>query len=444
MTFGKRFGYAMRMIFSGASSDDFLRGDDAFLALQTTAGADVSHESVLGIAAFWNGIQLISQTIASLPLNVYKREGELGRKKYHELPLYRVLSRQPHPWINSYQWREVGMHHLLMWGNHYAFIERDRGRRVVGLRPMNPARTKALIENNQLLYEFRDETGTPRYYRRDQVFHVPGLGFDGISGYPVLSIARESLGFALALQEYGNRFFGQGTNVGGQILRPSDAPKLSNDGAERLKTDLKNKFEGLGQSHTVIVLEDGMKFERVDMPLADAEFLASRNFSVQEIARWLNMPPHKLKEQSHATFSNIEHENLSWLIDTVRPWLVRWESAINSQLVPEPMQDWVFAEHNFDALLRADIKTRYEAYATGLQNGIISRNEVRAKENMNPIAVKDGGNVKTVQMNMIDLAKVQEFSEIQVKKNAPAPAAPEAALPEEESPREVDDERNRD
>jgi len=307
------------------------------------------------------------------------------------------------------------MHHALIWGNHYSYKVRDMGRRVVGLQPLNPAKTRAVVDGNELLYEFRGDDGVTRYYPRADIFHVPGLGFDGISGYPVLTVARESLGFSLALQEYGNRFFGQGTNIGGQIVRPAAAPKLSNEAIERLRTDLKNKFEGLGRSHKTVVLEDGMEFKRIDMPLADAEFLASRNFSVQEVARWLNIPPHKLKEHSHATFSNVEHENLSWLIDTIRPWLVRWEAAINSQLIPESMQDYVFAEHNFDALLRADVKTRYEAYSIGLQNGIISRNEVRSKENMNPISAADGGDVKTVQVNMIDLAQLQAFSEMQVQ-----------------------------
>jgi HK97 family phage portal protein len=209
----------------------------------------------------------------------------------------------------------------------------------------------------------------------------------------------QSLGVGLAQEEFAGRFYSNGTHLGGFLEYPG---ALSDVARDNLKKDFTLKYQGLGNSHKAIVLEEGMKFSAAGMPLEDAQFIQSREFTIQEIARFLNMPPHKLKDLSHATFSNIEAEQLSYYTDTIRPWLVRIEQAINTQLVGQLMRKSVFVEFSENAILRADIQARFNAYSTALQNGFLNRNEVRAMENQNAID-GSGGNIYTAQLNLADI-----------------------------------------
>lgn len=354
------------------------------------AGVDVNANTAMTFSAFWNGVLQISQTVASLPLPVYRRSADGGRERDRTHHLYPVLNRIAGPSMTSMTWRETMTHHAIVWGNAYSYRLRDRAGRTTGMVLMNPEKVRPTVVDGKKAYLFRRRDGTDQPFAFDDIFHLPGLGFDGIQGYSLLSIARESLGLGLALQEFGARFFGQGTNLGGVIKRPREAPALSPEAGKRLAADLKAKWEGIQRSHGLLLLEEGMEYERIGMPLDDAQFLASKTFSIQDMARWLNMPPHKLKEMSRSTNNNIEQEQLSYLVDTIRPWLVRWESAVNTWLVPEWEWEDVFAEHVVDALLRGDINTRYTALSTARQNGIINADEWRRMENMNPIGGRAG------------------------------------------------------
>lgn len=361
--------------------------DIALTGRPTNAGVDVSGDTAMNFSAVFCAVNIIAGTIASLPLQLYRRVGENAKEPYRDHPLYDVLHNLPNDEMTSYVFRETLQSHLLLWGNAYAEIIRDRVGRPVQLWPWNPTAVRARrTPDNTLYYEVQEESGK-RAVSADDMLHVPGLGFDGRLGYSVLTKARETLGLGLAMEEFQARFYGQGTNVGSVLEHPG---RLSDEAHARLAKDLKEKRAGLAQSHTTLILEEGMKFVKTGMPLEDAQFLESRVFQIGEIARWFNIPPHKLKELSKATYSNIEEQQIEFVQDTIRPWAVRWEQQIDWKLLRPEERQTLFAEFNLDGLLRGDFKARMEGYAIMRNVGAINADEIRAKENMNPIGGRAG------------------------------------------------------
>jgi HK97 family phage portal protein len=375
----------------------------------SNAGVAVGEDDALTYSAWFSGVQQISQTVASMPLVLYRRKGE-AKDRYSVDPLYYALHTKVNPYMSAFSFKEVMLYCMIVWGNFYAvpiYEEGRRGLRITELWPLDPSRVVCYFEEGKKKYKFLKANGTWIYFSHDEIFHVAGFGKNGYTGLSILMLAAESIGLGVAQEDFAARFFGTGTNVGGIFTYPG---QLSPEAVENIKSTIGKLYSGLSNSHKFMVLEEGMTFSRTTMPLQDAQFLEGRVFSIQNVARFLNMPPHKLKDQSRSSFSNIESEQLSWWTDTIRPWVTRIESAINSQLIREIEQEKVFAEFLFDAILRADIKTRYEAYSTALQNGIMTRNEVRARENLNPID-NEGGDIFTVQLNLTNLKDVGKVPE---------------------------------
>jgi len=391
----------LRRAYAAFTLDDLDKEmDRAYNGTPSLSGANVDANTAMTFSAFFNGVLQISQTVASLPCPIYRRISDTERQLDRKHHLWRPLNRRAGPYMTAHTWRETMTHHTIVWGNSYSLKLRDRAGRVVGFVLLNPERTEIKLKEDIPVFAHRGRDNQEILLPFDDVFHLPGLGFDGLRGYSLLTIARESLGLGLALQEFGSRFFGQGTNLGGIVTRPPEAPRLSPEAANRLEENIRLKWEGLKRSHGVMVLEEGSKYERIGMPLEDAQFLATKQFSIQDMARWLNMPPHKLKDLTRSSFNNIEQEQLSWLVDTIRPWLIRWETGINTWLIDEREVDSVYAEHTVDALLRGDISTRYAALTAARQNGIINGNEWRAMENWNPIE-GPAGTAYLVNGNMV-------------------------------------------
>lgn len=381
--------------------------DEQFLGAQTNSGVGVSAQSAMNYSAWFNGCQQISQTVASLPLIVYKRRGTT-KKHYTTYPLYKLFRKKVNIRMSAFTWKECTQYHLLSWGNSYSYIERDAGFRPIGLWLFNPDGMKKIyvMSDGSLQYEFMDNKGNTKIYSQDEILHIPGFGFDGIRGYSVLTLAREAIGLGLAQEEFSARFFGHGTNIGGFLEHPGT---LSQKAKPNLIKSFNDAASGLANVHKTILLEEGMKFNRTVMPLKDAQFLEGRTFSVQEMARWLNMPPHKLKDLSKATYSNIEQEQSTYYQDTIRPWLERQESCMDAQLLPENDFD-SYVEYDINAILRADVKTRYETYDIARRNGVINADEWRDAENMNPIG-EDHGKIYLIPVNMMDASKLGEMPE---------------------------------
>jgi HK97 family phage portal protein len=381
-----------------------------------SGGGVVDDERALSIAAWFSGVQQICQTVASLPLFVYRLRDD--RRERHEAhPVFPVLRYRANPLTTAFAYKETAQLHLIHAGNHYAYIQRDDAYRPRALWPLNPWRTKPQVDNGIRTYEYRPPRGQMRVFEDEEIFHVAGLAFDGTKGYSILQLARESLTTGTSQERFANRFYENGTNVGAVLRHPS---KLSQDAHDRLSKSLREKYSGAENVNKTMILEEGMEFEKLGMDLVDAQFLESRVFTVQEIARWLNMPPHKLKDLSRATYDNIQSEQMSYYVDTLRPWLERWESAIDSQLLNG--QSGVYSEFLIDALFRADIQTRYEAYTSARNTGWMNADEIRQRENLPPLGGEQGS-VYWMPENMRD---AREFSRREEQLPAVAPERDEA------------------
>jgi len=400
----KRLGTAIRAFRFPSIADLDRIMDMAVSGSPVHSGVVVNRDTALNFSAFWCGVNLICQSIASLNLRLYKQINDNTKKFYKSHPLWNILKVNVSKYMTTFIWKETAHLHLILYGNTYSFIDRDMGGRVIGLILINPERMRPERVGGEIVYIFTKNNGEEELFRFDEIYHVPGLGFDGIKGYSILKIAAESIGLGLAYEEFAARFIGNGTHVGGILKTPN---KLTPQARENLKKSFNEAYSGLGNAHKALLLEEGVEWDKTVMPLQDAEFMASRTFQVDEIARWLNIPPHKLKELTRATYDNITSEQISWLQDTIRPWLERDEAIMNFKLLNDWERRNLFCEYDFESILRSDPKTRSEAHHIMRQDGIISTDEWRAKENLNPVG-GEYGDERLVPMNMIPASKLYD------------------------------------
>jgi HK97 family phage portal protein len=353
----------------------------------THAGPTVDEQTALNYTAFWACVRVASETVGALPLHLYRRmPSGRGRERATGHPLYRLLHRAPNPEMTTVRWRTAAQAHIETWGNHYSFIEWNNAGRVAGLWPLNPGRvavkrneTTGLIE-----YHYTDDKGTLHIWQASWVLHVPGWGFDGLVGYSPVQMARQAIGLGLATEEFGARYFGSGTHPGGIFERPADKKALDLKDAQRLKGDLAKQYAGIGKAGGIMLLEDGLTFKEINVPNDTAQFLETRAFQLGEMARIFRLPPHKVGDLAHATFSNIEHQAIEFVTDAILPRVVLWEQELSRALLLPREQEEFYFEFNLDGLLRGDTKSRYEAYAIGRQWGWLSEAAIQEKENMNP------------------------------------------------------------
>jgi len=363
----------------------------------SAAGITVTADTALTYSAIYCAVTLLSQTEAVLPFPVFKRLTPRGKERFRTHPNYTLLHDRPNPEMGSLDFRQCLMGHVLMWGNAYAEIELNGAGKPLALWPLRPDRTEPKrTSSGQLYYEVRDKNGHATTLLPEQVLHFKGVSFDGLVGYSVIRLARESIGLGLATERFGSSFFGSGAQPGSVLQHPA---KLSDKAYERLKETQEEKIKGLGKAHRMMILEEGMKWEKIGIPPNDAQFLETRQFQVTDIARWFNLPPHKLKDLERATFGNIEEQNIEFIQDSVMPWLVTIEQECNWKLFSTAEHGEVFAEHVVAGFLRGDMESRYKAYAIGRQWGWLSANDVCELENTNPLPGKQG-DMYMVPMNM--------------------------------------------
>ena len=379
---------------------------DSFLEhgylLPTSSGASVSPETAVTLSAVYNAIYLISSSLASLPLKVYRKTPG-GKVEFTSTPVYGILHDAPNSYTSAMVFFEAMMWDLLAMGNCYAVIERDRFGRPIGLHKLDAKRIEIYFVNGKKLYVYK-ENNVEKKYKQSEIFHVPGPGYNGIAGKSVIALARESIGLGLSYQEYNSKNVGRGATLSGVLEHPD---KLGEKALSHLKESFANQYEGLENAGKTLILEEGMKYNPISQSNKDLQFIESRTFQIDEIARWFNIPPHKLKELSRATFSNIEQQQIEFVQDTIRPWAVRIEQEAKRQLIAE--QD-AFAEFTLDGLLRGDTKSRMEALHIMRTDGIISANEWREKENFNKI--QDGyGEEYLVPLNMIPASQLGQTIE---------------------------------
>lgn len=386
------------------------------------AGVSVSEESALTYAAVWQAVTLIAGDVGSLPLHFYKRLPGGGKERYTDHPLYYILHDAPNSEMSSMQFREAMQAHILTWGNAYAEIERAQDGRVVALWPLLPHQVTPFREERAgrpLRYRVANPSGGDIIFNPSDILHIRGLGGDGIVGYSPIRQARQSLGLLAAAEVFGATFFGNGTTFGGFIKHPA---KLSEKAEKSLRESINAGHNGVDKAHRWKILEEGMDAVKVGVEPNDAQFLETRQFQIAEVARWFNLPLHKLREMEHSSVrANIEQEALDYYQSTLRPWLVRWEQEIDRKLI-SPREKYIqFAEFNLDGVLRGDQKSRYESYAIARSWGWLSANEIRSLENMNPIPE---GNMYLVQANTTPADRINDVIDAQVQ--PPAPQGPAA------------------
>ncbi|HBY19968.1 MAG TPA: phage portal protein [Clostridiales bacterium] len=364
---------------------------------KSIAGASVNEQTAMRSTAVLSCVRVISETLASLPLNIYK--STKGSKDKVDNVIYELLHNAPNPYTTSFNFREVMQSNLLLYGNAYAEIDYDSNGNIVALWHIPAWRVQVYkARDGDLVYKITLEDGTEKTLQSYRVLHIAGLRYNGLMGFSPIQVARESIGLALATEEFGSRFFGQGTNVGGVVEHPS---ALGEKAYKNLKESLNETYAGLGNSHRLLLLEEGMKYSRSGIPPNDAQFIESRKFQIEEIARIFRVPLHMIGHLEHATFSNIEHQSIEFVVHTIRPYLVRWEQAIKMKLFKATKY---YAEFNVEGLLRGDVKSRYDAYAVGRQWGWLSVNDIREKENMAKLPT-DVGDKYLTPLNMTILGE---------------------------------------
>lgn len=402
---------------------------EAFGVYASDSGENVSEATTLSLSAYYCGMRMISETVGSLPLRVYRRTAD-GRDIARDHVVDPLLHTEPNPEMTAMGLRQTMVAHCIGWGNAFAEIVRRGDGMPSQLWLLLPNRTRPRrADDGSLFYEVRLDDGSFRYIPARDVLHVPGLGFDGLRGYSILQVARNSIGYDLAQHKYGSKFFANGGHVS---MAAETDNVLGDDAFKRLKSELVSKIGGLNNAHRIALLEAGVKLKPLNITNEDAQFIENKRFSVEEWARWLNMPPHKLKEMTHATFSNIEHQNIEWVVDSLRPWMVRFEQEYNRKLFRQ--KNVFYAEHNVEGLLRGDTPSRYAAYHIARMDGWLNANEIREKENLNKLS-KDIGDTYLVPRNMIRADLIEKEMEQAAQQQQPQLPPPESE-PEEDDDRE--------
>jgi HK97 family phage portal protein len=364
-------------------------------AKATTSGVAVSEEGALRSTAVLACVRILANSVAMLPLPVYRRLSPRGKERVPSHPLYPILQEQANPEMTAFELRRWLMQGVLLWGNCYAEIEWSARGEVAALWPLIPAQVQVERRGESLVYRCSLSTGRVVDLPAWKVLHVRGLSGDGVTGYSVVrQLINESVGLGLATQEFGSRFFGNGARPGVVLKHPGT---LSDKAFANLKASWATEHEGLSNAHRIRILEEGMDVSTLGVPPEEAQFLETRKFQVTEIARAFGVPPHLIGDMERATFSNIEHQYMEFLQFSLGPYLRQIEQVIHATLMTKAERAVFFVEHLRESILQADTITRYQAHALGRQWGWLSVNDIRSLENMNPV---EGGDEYLVPLNM--------------------------------------------
>lgn len=364
------------------------------------AGVPVTEESALSLSTVFACARVLGESVAMLPLLTYRRRADGGKERAQDHPLYRLLHDQPNPEMTAFEWREAKTVHVALRGNSYSEIEWSGGGRPLALWPLNPAKMEVVRTNGELRYLYTLPNGTVANLPAWRIHHVRGMSGNGIQGYSVVRLAMQAIGLGLGTEEFGAKWFGNGARPGFLLKVPG---RLSDQAYGRLKESWNADHQGLSNAHRVKILEEGLDTANVGVSPEESQFLETRKFQVNEIARWFRIPPHMVGDLENASFSNIEEQGLEFVIYTLMPWLVRDEQALSRDLLTETEQQTFFVKYLVNGLLRGNVQARYQAYSTAVLNGLMSPNEVRILEDMNPY---EGGDTYLLPLNMVPADQV--------------------------------------
>ena len=379
----------------------------------STSGKRVNERTAMQMTAVYSCVRILSEAVAGLPLQFYRYTSDGGKEKAVNHPLYFLLHDEPNPEMTSFVFRETLMTHLLLWGNAYSQIIRNARGEIIALYPLMPDRmTVNRDENGQLYYEYYMNTddahtmkGTTVRLQPHDVLHIPGLGFDGLVGYSPIAMAKNAIGMAIACEEYGAKFFANGAAPSGVLEHPGTIKDPS-----RVRESWQATFGGSANANKVAVLEEGMKYTPISISPNEAQFLETRKFQIDEIARIFRVPPHMVGDLEKSSFSNIEQQSLEFVKYTLDPWVARWEQAMVRALLTQEEKKTYFFKFNVDGLLRGDYQSRMNGYATARQNGWMSANDIRELENLDRIPAEAGGDLYLINGNMTKLEDAGIFA----------------------------------
>ena len=379
----------------------------------TTAGKTVTERSAMQMTAVYSCVRILAEAVAGLPLHLYKYTDGGGKEKALNHPLYRLLHDEPNPEMSSFVFRETLMTHLLLWGNAYAQVIRNGKGEVIALYPLMPNKMSVgRDENGRLYYTYyrgSDEAIKNKDFavtlQPSDVLHIPGLGFDGLVGYSPIAMAKNAIGMAIACEEYGAKFFANGAAPGGVLEHPGTLKD-----PQRIRESWQSTYGGTSNAHRIAVLEEGMKYTPIGISPEQAQFLETRKFQINEIARIFRVPPHMVGDLEKSSFSNIEQQSLEFVKYTLDPWVIRWEQSIQRALLSQGEKAEYFVKFNLEGLLRGDYQSRMNGYAIGRQNGWMSANDIRELENLDRIPVEEGGDLYLINGNMLPMKNAGAFA----------------------------------
>ena len=390
------------------------------------AGVAVNPSTVLSASSVFAAVRNISEDVGRLPVVVYRRldNRDVEQDKH---PLSWLMNYEPNFWANAIDVRSAITGQALLWGNGYAEVRYYANAKIASIEPLSSSRVTVKFEDRDLIYTHREEDGTDRRIAAANVFHLRGWGSNGLIGHMVTRLGKDSFGLLIAAEQLGASFFGNGIRPSGTLTVPG---KIDKQHAEALKARWQAMCAGAG----IAVVDAGAKFEKTSIDPEEAQFLETRQFQVEEVARWFRIPPHKLQHLLRATFSNIEHQSIEYVNDTLGPWTTRWEQEVKRKLISDSEPD-LYVKHDPDTLLRGDMQSRYTAYGQAVNAGWLTRNEARELEAFNPLP---GGDVPIVQGAMIAATALQTEP---TPVNKPPPVAP--ATPPTEPEDDQDEEAER-
>ena len=394
----------------------------SFLFGSTASGKAVNERSAMQMTAVYACVRILSEAVASLPLHMYRYNDTGSKEKALPHPLYGILHDEPNPEMSAFSFRETLMAHLLLWGNGFAQIIRNGRGEVVSLYPLMPDRmTVDRDSRGRLFYEYTRSDGDARTpggkstvtLAPSDVLHIPGLGFDGLVGYSPIAMAKQSIGMGLACDVYGASFYQNGAQPGGVLEHPGVVKD-----PKRVRESWNAIYQGSANAHRVAVLEEGMAYKPISISPEQAQFLETRKFQIDEIARIFRVPPHMVGDLEKSSFSNIEQQSLEFVKYTLAPWITRWEQAIYRALLSQSEKERFFVRFNVEGLLRGDYQSRMTGYSIARQNGWMSANDIRELENLDRIPAEDGGDLFLINGNMTRLADAGIFATSQQNKEA--------------------------
>jgi HK97 family phage portal protein len=383
----------------------------------TTAGVTVSEELSLTYATVFACVSKLAKTIATLPAAVMEKTSNDERRVVQGHPLNRILQVEANPDCGAVTWREMMMVHLLLWGKWYAKEVYDRNMNLVELRPRLTQYMQPRIDRSGKLYfEYTPPDEPKDAYPSEQLLQIHGMSLNGVTGVSVIGLHRETIALGLAASKFASAFYGKGAWMGGWLKQTDGQKPVSPEKQREHLALINERFQGAGKAFGLGFLAAGLDYVPITgMPLKDAEFLASRQFTRTEVCGIFDVPPSKIHDDTRSTFSNVEQKNIDWSTDSILPWCIRIEMALNRRYFPDGR---MYVKHNLSSLVRGDIKTRYEAYAIGRQWGWLSANDVRAREDMNPI---DGGDNYLIPINMAVLRDGEVVPISQPKQDSATP-----------------------